>query len=126
MTTVLDRFLRYVQYDTQSDERSKSYPSTASQLVLLRDLASELRALGIADAAVDDYGYVMATIPPTTVKRGVPAIGFIAHVDTSPEIPAQTGLDWTTVSVLFKTIRNRLLPLSRPLGIGAFVTDAMN
>ena len=87
MTTVLDRFLRYVQYDTQSDERSKSYPSTASQLVLLRDLASELRALGIADAAVDDYGYVMATIPPTTVKRGVPAIGFIAHVDTSPEMP---------------------------------------
>ena len=87
MTTVLDRFLRYVQYDTQSDERSKSYPSTASQLVLLRDLASELRALGIADAAVDDYGYVMATIPPTTAKRGVPAIGFIAHVDTSPEMP---------------------------------------
>ena len=87
MTTVLDRFLRYVQYDTQSDERSKSYPSTASQLVLLRDLASELRALGIADAAVDDYGYVMASIPPTTAKRGVPAIGFIAHVDTSPEMP---------------------------------------
>jgi len=87
MTTVLDRFLRYVQYDTQSDERSRSYPSTPSQLVLLRDLASELRALGIADAAVDEHGYVMATIPPTTAKRGVPAIGFIAHVDTSPEMP---------------------------------------
>ena len=87
MTTVLDRFLRYVQYDTQSDERSRSYPSTPSQLVLLRDLASELRALGIADAAVDEHGYVMATIPPTTAKRGVPAIRFIAHVDTSPEMP---------------------------------------
>jgi len=87
MTTVLDRFLRYVQYDTQSDERSQSYPSTASQLVLLRDLASELRAFGIADAAVDEYGYVMATIPPTTAKRDVPTIGLIAHVDTSPEMP---------------------------------------
>jgi len=87
MTSVLDRFLRYVQYDTQSDERSKSFPSTAAQLVLLRDLASELRDIGLADAAVDDYGYVMATIPPTTTRRGVPAVGFIAHVDTSPEMP---------------------------------------
>jgi len=87
MTSVLDRFLRYVQYDTQSDERSKSFPSTSTQLVLLRDLASELREMGLADAAVDDYGYVMATIPATTRKTGVPAIGFIAHVDTSPEMP---------------------------------------
>jgi tripeptide aminopeptidase len=87
MTSVLDRFLRYVQYDTQSDERSKSFPSTSAQLVLLRDLASELREMGLADAAVDDYGYVMATIPATTRKTGVPAIGFIAHVDTSPEMP---------------------------------------
>ena len=87
MTSVLDRFLRYVQYDTQSDERSKSFPSTGTQLVLLRDLASELREMGLADAAVDDYGYVMATIPATTRKTRVPVIGFIAHVDTSPEMP---------------------------------------
>jgi len=87
MTSVLDRFLRYVQYDTQSDERSKSFPSTSTQLVLLRDLASELREMGLADAAVDDYGYVTATIPATTRKTGVPVIGFIAHVDTSPEMP---------------------------------------
>jgi tripeptide aminopeptidase len=85
--TVLDRFLRYVRYDTQSDERSKSYPSTDTQLVLLRDLAAELRALGISDAAVDEHGYVMATIPATTAKADVPTIGFIAHVDTSPEMP---------------------------------------
>jgi tripeptide aminopeptidase len=84
--TVLDRFLRYVQYDTQSDERSETYPSTAKQLVLLRDLAEELRALGVADAAVDEHGYVMATIPATDARRGVPTIGFIAHVDTSPEM----------------------------------------
>src|SRR6266852_2881885 len=86
MDMVLDRFLRYVTYDTQSSEQSTTYPSTAKQLVLLRDLAAELRALGLADAAVDEFGYVTATIPPTTRKTGVPTIGFIAHVDTSPEM----------------------------------------
>jgi tripeptide aminopeptidase len=87
MTTVLDRFLRYVRYDTQSNEASTTYPSTDKQLVLLRDLAAELTALGLADAAVDQFGYVTATIPATTTKTGVPTIGFIAHVDTSPEMP---------------------------------------
>ncbi len=87
MTTVLDRFLRYVQYDTQSDEAATTYPSTEKQLVLLRELASELQAIGLTDAAVDRYGYLTATIPPTTNKTGVPTIGFIAHVDTSPEMP---------------------------------------
>jgi tripeptide aminopeptidase len=86
MSSVLDRFLHYVRYDTQSDERSTTYPSTAKQLVLLRDLVDELRALGVADAAMDDHGYVMATVPATTRKRDVPTIGFIAHVDTSPEV----------------------------------------
>ena len=87
MTTVLDRFLRYVRYDTQSDEKSTTYPSTEKQLALLRDLATELRELGLSDAAIDEFGYVTATIPPTTSKAHVPAIGFIAHVDTSPEMP---------------------------------------
>jgi tripeptide aminopeptidase len=87
MTTVLDRFLRYVQYDTQSNEQSTTYPSTDTQLVLLHDLVSELRQLGLEDAAMDRHGYVTATIPPTTTKGGVPTIGFIAHVDTSPEMP---------------------------------------
>jgi len=86
METVLDRFLRYVRYDTQSDESSTSYPSTSTQLVLLRDLAQELRELGITDAAVDEFGYVMATVPATTA-RDVSTIGLIAHVDTSPEMP---------------------------------------
>jgi tripeptide aminopeptidase len=87
MTTVLDRFLKYVRYDTQSDEQSTTCPSTGTQLVLLRDLAAELNALGLTDAAVDEFGYVTATIPPTTAKPNVPTIGFIAHVDTSPEMP---------------------------------------
>jgi tripeptide aminopeptidase len=87
MTTVLDRFLRYVKYDTQSDETSTTYPSTSTQLVLLNDLAEELRQVGAADVAIDEYGYVTATISATTRKADVPTVGFIAHVDTSPEMP---------------------------------------
>lgn len=87
MSTVLARFLRYVQFDTQSDERSTTYPSTATQLVLLGALASELRDIGLADAAMDEHGYVTATIPANSKKPNVPVIGFIAHVDTSPEMP---------------------------------------
>jgi tripeptide aminopeptidase len=86
MSEVLERFLRYVRYDTQSDERSASCPSTEKQLVLSRDLVAELRAIGLEDATLDQHGYVMATIPATTRKSQVPTIGFIAHVDTSPEM----------------------------------------
>ena len=84
-TSVAERFLRYVTYDTQSDENSTTYPSTAKQLVLLDLLAGELRALGLKDATRDEHGYVFATIPATTKKAGVTVVGFIAHVDTSPE-----------------------------------------
>jgi tripeptide aminopeptidase len=87
MSDVLDRFLRYVRYDTQSDETSTTFPSTDKQLVLLRTLTDELRAMGLADASIDEYGYVMATIRATTKKASVPTIGFLAHVDTSPEMP---------------------------------------
>src|SRR5207253_10092275 len=86
MSAVLDRFLRYVQYDTRSDESSTTVPSTLAQLIFQKALAAELRALGLRDADVDSHGYVMATIPATTMKVSVPAIGFIAHVDTSPEM----------------------------------------
>jgi len=84
-TSVLERFLRYVAYDTQSDPRTDSYPSTAKQLVLLDLLVAELKAIGIADAARDPHGYVFGTIPATTKKANVPVVGFLAHVDTSPE-----------------------------------------
>jgi tripeptide aminopeptidase len=86
-TSVLDRFLRYVTFDTRADESSKNVPSTPGQLVLLRLLVDELRALGIGDASIDANGYVMATIPATALRSDVPVIGFIAHVDTSPEMP---------------------------------------
>ncbi|MBP7776208.1 MAG: peptidase T [Acidobacteria bacterium] len=83
---VLERFLRYVRYDTESRENADAYPSTPGQLVLLKDLVAELTAMGIADATMDAHGYVMATIPSTTTKADVPVIGFLAHVDTSPEM----------------------------------------
>src|SRR5262245_20538879 len=86
MSDVLDRFLRYVRYDTQSNEQSTTYPSTETQLVLRRDLAAELRGLGLAGASIDEHGYVTATIPATAGHEHVPTIGFIAHVDTSPEM----------------------------------------
>src|SRR5438876_3078681 len=86
-SAVLDRFIRYVEYDTRSDESSTTVPSTPSQLIFQKALGAELRALGLRDADVDANGYVMATIAATTKKRSVPAIGFIAHVDTSPEMP---------------------------------------
>jgi tripeptide aminopeptidase len=84
---VLDRFLRYVRFDTQSNESSTTYPSTEKQLVLLRALVEELRGLGLADAAIDEWGYVTATVPATPGAEAVPVIGFLAHVDTSPEMP---------------------------------------
>ncbi len=84
-TSVLERFLRYVTYDTQSRENSDTYPSTLKQLVLLDRLVEELKAIGIADAVRDQHGYVFATIPATTKKPSVPVFGLVAHVDTSPE-----------------------------------------
>jgi tripeptide aminopeptidase len=86
MTSALERFLRYVTIDTRSDERSTTVPTTPGQLTLLRQLVRELRDLGVEDATIDGHGYVMATVPATTARRGVPVIGFIAHVDTSPEM----------------------------------------
>ena len=81
-----NRFLKYVSFDTQSDERSESYPSTEKQLVLLRYLKEELETIGLEDVTMDEYGYVMATLPATPGKENVPTIGFISHVDTSPDM----------------------------------------
>src|SRR3982750_3875358 len=86
--TVLDRFLRYVRIDTRSDDRSSTCPSTPGQLRLLELLVSELGAIGIEDAARDEHGYVMASVP-ATIERDVPVIGFVAHVDTSPEMSGE-------------------------------------
>jgi len=83
-TSVVERFLRYVTYDTQSSEKSDTYPSTSKQFALSDQLVKELRELGIQDAARDANGLVFATIPGNSPKT-VPVIGILAHVDTSPE-----------------------------------------
>ena len=83
MEKILDRFLRYVAVDTQSNEESESQPSAAKELNLLRMLQGELEALGV-ETTLDEYGYVMASIP-SNIDKEVPAIGFIAHVDTAPD-----------------------------------------
>ncbi len=82
----VERFLRYVAIDTQSREDSDTFPSTAGQLDLLRLLQDELRELGLEDVVMDEHGYVFATVPSTSSKPDVPVIGFLAHVDTSPEM----------------------------------------
>ncbi len=84
MESVTDKFLRYVSYETTSDENSTTHPSNLQELVLLRQLVEEMKQMGIADASIDEYGYVMGTIP-SNLDHEVPALGFIAHVDTSPD-----------------------------------------
>lgn len=84
MESVLDRFLRYVRIDTQSDEHSSTYPSTAKQFDLCRLLADECRKFGLVDVSLSEFGVVTATVP-ANVPHAAPAIALVAHVDTSPE-----------------------------------------
>ena len=84
--TAVDRFLRYVRIDTQSDPQSPTNPSTEKQKDLSRVLVEELLAMGIADAELDEWGYVYATIPANTDRPNVPVICFCSHVDTSPDV----------------------------------------
>jgi len=82
---VQERFLHYVSFDTQSDEHSQTTPSSLKQLKLAEALVDEMKAIGIEDAYVDEFGIVYGTIPATT-KKDVKSIGFIAHMDTSPDM----------------------------------------
>lgn len=84
--TVLERFLRYVQIDTQSDPASDTFPSTEKQKDLARVLAAELLELGLEDAHMDAFGYVYATLPGNTTRTNIPVICFCAHMDTSPDV----------------------------------------
>lgn len=81
-----ERFLKYVSFDTQSDENSDTFPSTEKQKVLLAYLADEMRALGMTEVTMGPHGYVMGTVPATKGLENAPVIGFIAHVDTSPDM----------------------------------------
>ncbi len=83
--TVVDRFLDYVKFDTQSDELTNMTPSTPGQMIFAQHLEKELRAMGLDDITLDDNGYLMATLKGNVDKQ-VPTVGFIAHLDTSPDM----------------------------------------
>ena len=84
-----ERFLKYVAINTRSDENSESFPSTAVQWDLLNALVEEMKLLGLEDVSIDKYGYAMGTIPATPGKEGAPVIGFLAHVDTAPDMSGE-------------------------------------
>ncbi|MDE7412007.1 MAG: peptidase T [Paramuribaculum sp.] len=83
---VVDRFLQYVKFDTQSDELTNLTPSTPGQMIFAQHLENELRALGLKDITLDDNGYLMATLPANSKRTDLPTVGFIAHLDTSPDM----------------------------------------
>ena len=83
--TVLDRFLKYVTFDTQSNEETGTTPSTPGQRVFAEVLVKELEAIGMEEISLDENSYVMATLPANTDEK-IPTIGFIAHLDTSPDM----------------------------------------
>jgi tripeptide aminopeptidase len=83
---IVDRFLQYVKFDTQSDELTNMTPSTPGQMIFAQALEKELHTIGLTDITLDDNGYLMATLPGNVTGRKVPTIGFIAHLDTSPDM----------------------------------------
>ena len=88
MDKVVERFLKYVSYNTKANEDYETCPSTGGQLALARDLAEELSSIGMKDVSVDARGYVMATLP-SNVDKDIPTVGFIAHMDTSPDMSGE-------------------------------------
>lgn len=91
MSKLVERFLNYVKVETTSDESSVSVPSSKGQMEFARKLAKELEGIGLSDVSLDDNGYVMATLP-SNIKKDVPTIGFIAHMDTSPDMSGKNVL----------------------------------
>lgn len=85
MSKVIEKFIKYVKYDTRSNENSKAIPTTPGQLELAEELSKELKDIGMKDVCLDENGYIMATLP-TNIAKDVPVVGFIAHMDTSPEV----------------------------------------
>jgi len=83
--TLIDRFLKYVKFDTQSDEQTNLTPSTPGQMVFAKALEQDLKDMGLSEITLDENGYLMATLPANTDKA-VPTIGFIAHLDTAPDM----------------------------------------
>ena len=98
MTAVVDKFIKYVQFDTESDTQTGLTPSTPGQMVLAQKLVNELEEMGMSDVSLDPNGYVMAVLP-SNIDKKVATVGFVAHMDTSPdftgreEAPAAPSMD---------------------------------
>lgn len=88
MEKLIERFLKYVKIETTSDEEAKVYPSTPAQMEFQKMLAEELKQIGLEEVELDENGYLMATVP-SNIEKEVPTIGFVAHVDTSPDFTAK-------------------------------------
>lgn len=88
MSKVVEKFLKYVKFDTKSDDASTTVPSTSKQLLLAEELVKELKEMGMKDVSIDENGYVMATLPGN-IDKNVPVIGFIAHMDTAPDFSGE-------------------------------------
>jgi len=88
MDKLVERFIRYAKVNTGSDENSKTCPSTPGQLILGNMLAAELKEIGLQDISIDENGYLMATLPGN-IDKDVPVIGFLAHLDTSPDYKSE-------------------------------------
>jgi tripeptide aminopeptidase len=119
MDNLVERFIRYVKINTRSDENSKTCPSTPGQTKLAEMLTQELKETGLTDASVDENGYVMATLP-SNITKDVPVIGFIAHLDTSPDFRSEGVepqiVDHTGKSIVLNKKENIVLsPLEFPI-----------
>ena len=131
--TITDRFLRYATFDTQSDEHARIMPSTPGQMRFAESLTQELKALGLHDVSLDENGYVMATLPANMSRTDVPVIGFIAHMDTSPDMSGRdvkprivtyTGGDIVLNELLGIVLSPNVFPeLNNYVGLELIVTD---
>ena len=113
MEPILNKFLRYISFDTTSDPNSETQPSTQKQLALSMQLVKELHEMGVSNALLDEHGYVMASIP-SNINHPAPAIGFIAHVDTAPDasganIHSQIIQEWDGNPILLNKEKNLIL-----------------
>jgi di/tripeptidase len=116
LMTVTDRFLKYVTFDTESSETTGVTPSTPGQRVFAEALVKELEEIGLEDITLDDKSYLMATLPANTAKE-VPTIGFIAHLDTSPDMSGKdvepvVSLDSVSNVTYFKNLSVTVISLS--------------
>jgi tripeptide aminopeptidase len=116
MKNVTERFIRYAQVNTQSDPKSGLHPSTPEQLIFSRMLADELVSIGLSDVSVDEHGYVMATLRSNMDKK-VPVVGFVAHVDTSPdfsgkEVKPQFIYDYDGKDIVLNRSENIVMKVS--------------